>query len=574
MQVSYQYGGGIGSGVGGSSIFGCTTIFYVGNENENENNNENDPTTTNNKKGGKKKNLRQEVIDPDVPMTSYIQKKEVTNTEIETEVKTETLISNIPKFVIDPLFQHEQNRIDQEMTPEARCQQFGVEALPHDQQQQRRLFFGSMLANENSEVLIAHAIEVYQKYDVISFVESNTTHFQTPRELNYPPDSFAARTLLDSELFGSATKTKVYIDYWLEDEPLLTHMHREQEQRNTIWKRWIAAGMRPQDIGVMADLDEVVSRDFLNALQVCDFPLFRYEEDPDKRIRPDCQTPKMALSTIQYEGSPGCIKKYVWFHPDLLMGHCILGVGDNAGRASPVRWGKDSHHNKMVGMRIEEWGARDYKLYPQDVIDNKRFPLWDGRDIREINGNEAGLTDYVNLNTTQQEAKDKGAAVYGTAFHLHNWFNSLEVLRHKYATYGHAFKEAVSVPLSKIQGDLDTLVRCNRKIGNENIPADVGVKPDDAFPYYEINDQNEVNGVKFSGSRPIFFLNTTYAEERNTLVTQLIVTDEKKYGSYYRNEELGLTKKMKAKDFSYYVHPTQAAKTKNKNDKPKRSEKE
>jgi len=67
--------------------------------------------------------------------------------------------------------------------------------------------------------------------------------------------------------------------------------------------------MRPQDIGVMADLDEVVSRDFLNALHVCDFPLFRYKEDPEKRIRPDCQKPKMVLSTIQFEGSPGCIKK-------------------------------------------------------------------------------------------------------------------------------------------------------------------------------------------------------------------------------------------------------------------------
>merc|ERR1712238_496608 len=107
----------------------------------------------------------------------------------------------------------------------------------------------------------------------------------------------------------------------------------------------------------------------------------------------------------------------------------------------------------MAGIRGEEWGQRDWKSYPQDVIDNKRFPLWDGRDIRETNGNEAGVTEEYHLNTTQQEAKDKGTAVYGTAFHLHNWFHSLEVLRHKYATYGHALKEAVSVPLSKIGRD-------------------------------------------------------------------------------------------------------------------------
>jgi len=269
----------------------------------------------------------------------------------------------------------------------------------------------------------------------------------------------------------------------------------------------------------------------------------------------------MALNTIQYESSPRCIKKYEWFHPDLIMGHCLLGVGDNSGRATPVRSGIDSKHNGMVGSRKDDWGLRDYKHYPQDVIDNKRFPLWDGRDIREINGNSDGLLNYVNLDKTQQEAKDQKTAVYGTAFHLHNWFNSLEVLRHKYATYGHAYKEAISIPLSKIQGDLDTLVRCNRQIGSDNISPDIGIKPNDGFPYYEINNSNEVevevdgvtSFVKFSGSHPIFFINTTYVEERNKLVTQLIKKDEERYGSYYKNDYL--TKKIKAKDYEYYIHP-------------------
>ena len=261
MQLSYQYGGGIGSGVGGGSIFGCTTIFYVGTENEN-----NDSTNNSGKGGTKKMNLRRQVIDPDVPMTSYIKKKKekVTTTDTDTETEETETISSIPKFVVDPLFQHEQERIDHGMTPDARCQQFGVGALPFEKQHTRRLFFGSMLANENSEVLIAHAIEVYNKYDVISLVESNTTHFHTPRAMNYPPDSYAARTLLDSDLFGSTENTQLYIDYWLEDEPLLTHMHREQEQRNTIWKRWVAAGMVCHDrvvvcLCVLCDVCYVVS---------------------------------------------------------------------------------------------------------------------------------------------------------------------------------------------------------------------------------------------------------------------------------------------------------------------------
>jgi hypothetical protein len=89
------------------------------------------------------------------------------------------------------------------------------------------------------------------------------------------------------------------------------------------------------------------------------------------------------------------------------------------------------------------------------------------------------------------------------------------------ATYGHANKEAISDPLSKIQGDLDTLVRCNRNLGNNVIGM-----PDDAVPYYIVND-------KFNGNRPIFFKNLTYVKERNELVTKLIYNDEKKYKSYY-----------------------------------------
>ena len=113
----------------------------------------------------------------------------------------------------------------------------------------------------------------------------------------------------------------------------------------------------------------------------------------------------------------------------------------------------------------------------------------------------------------------------------------------RYATYGHAYKEAITDPLSKIQGDLDTLVRCHRNLGNDVINM-----PHDAVPYYIINHSNnsieidvEEEGdnikkkvvVPFNGNRPIFFQNLTYVKERNELVTKLIQNDEKKYKSYY-----------------------------------------
>ena len=133
-------------------------------------------------------------------------------------------------------------------------------------------------------------------------------------------------------------------------------------------------------------------------------------------------------------------------------------------------------------------------------------------------------------------------------------FRHLYIILLRYATYGHAYKEAITDPLSKIQGDLDTLVRCHRNLGNDVINM-----PHDAVPYYIIdqnnnsitidveeedgednsNDNDKVGTTKkkvvvpFNGNRPIFFQNLTYVKERNELVTKLIQNDEKKYKSYY-----------------------------------------
>jgi hypothetical protein len=447
----------------------------------------------------------------------------------------------IPKFVVDPLFQNEQDRIDTMTSVEERCARYGVSPLPVDQRNKRRLFFGSMLANENAEVLVAHALEVYNQYDLVALVESNTTHLATPRNLNYGPGSLAARTLTESELFGP--KTRVRIEYWLEDEPDLKEMDREVEQRNLIWKIWLQEGMTRNDVGIMADLDEVVSRDFANALGVCDFPKLRND---DPHTTASCQTPKMGLSTMQFESSPLCIKENEWFHPDIILGDCILGVGDPTGRVTPGRNTKLSD-GTPAGLRKGNWGKNDYKDYPADVLENKRFPLWDGRDIREINGNGDSLVNWA-------DAKKLGmgqTSVYGAAYHFHNWFNDLSILRHKYATYGHGWSGANDRPLSKIQGDLDMLVRCSRGLGNE-VSEDIGKLPNDGYPYYTKNrllpqsdwvppgsDGDNGNGNRFSlgGNRPIYFQNTTYVVERHALVQQLIRDDEAKFGSLYKQQQ-------------------------------------
>jgi hypothetical protein len=219
-----------------------------------------------------------------------------------------THLQTINLFHVDPFFKQQHENIDSKPV-EARCAAFGVAPLSHGVPP-RKLFFGSMLADENMDVLKIHALEAYNIYHAVVFVESNTSHSGAPRTMRFR-GTLEERLLRESNLFGE--DTTVLLDYWMEAMPDLTGMDREVEQRVPIMELWKQAGMTERDVAVMADVDEILSRDFLRALQVCDFPALRQEESPS------CQEPKMSLNTLVFEASPHCISKRGWFHPDVIL---------------------------------------------------------------------------------------------------------------------------------------------------------------------------------------------------------------------------------------------------------------
>jgi hypothetical protein len=178
-----------------------------------------------------------QLLDSDEPLVSANRKQHTDSTIAEPPRDP------IPDVVIDPLFRQEQDRIDHGMDDASRCAQYGFEVLPDNEKHKRRLFFGSMLADESHEVITAHAVEVYNKYSVVALVESDTAHNKDPRTMNYGPGSESARELQESGQFGTAEHTKVVIEYWLEDLPFLTGMDREVEQRKSILKVWVDQGM-------------------------------------------------------------------------------------------------------------------------------------------------------------------------------------------------------------------------------------------------------------------------------------------------------------------------------------------
>ncbi|KAI2502662.1 hypothetical protein MHU86_11787 [Fragilaria crotonensis] len=413
--------------------------------------------------------------------------------------------TEVPKFQVSSLYRKEHARIDDE-TAEARCDRYDLK--PYDGHP-RRIFFGTMIADDHWETMLIHAIEVYDIYHVAVFVESNTTHMATPRKLRFK-DSLEGDLLVRSEMFGP--NTNVYLDLWLEARPDLKAMDRESEQRNTIIKRWKDAGMMPSDVGIMSDTDEVVSRDFLRAVQTCDFPELR----PD----PSCHSPKIIPSTISFESSPYCIKRLPWYHPDIIGGRCVDGIGDPTERVTPLRT-----HKRMYGERHKLYGKTSNMDYPDAVHKSGRYPLFNGPDIRTVPADRGFL--YKSKDMTGDRA-----AIRGAAYHLHNWFADLKVIRNKYRTYAHGNDGVERLPLSEITDDLDITVRCAKGIFD---------KVDDiSRSFYPLGRANK-------GPRPIFFLNKTYSQERHKLLQKMVRQDEQTYGASYDSKRTSIDKSLPKK---------------------------
>lgn len=95
----------------------------------------------------------------------------------------------------------------------------------------------------------------------------------------------------------------------------------------------------------------------------------------------------------------------------------------------------------------------------------------------------------------------------------------MNVLRDKYATYGHPKSIATYFPLSKINNDLDVLVRCIHGL------------PNVAFPKAEPLLEKPFHKTK--GPTPIFFRNEAYRQARHEHVQTIVWEDEKRFGSKY-----------------------------------------
>jgi hypothetical protein len=404
-------------------------------------------------------------------------------------------------FQVDPFFQAEYDRIGNE-DPAIKCARYGYGYNSTNTTiapRKRRIFFGAVVADDNYDVVRAHATEAYGLYHMVSITECNSTFAMTPRELRFAPGT-EGYDLLHSGIFGSSTS--VHLNVYLGDAGGAYLMDRENIQRDTIIDAWVKGGMTVDDVGLVADMDEVFSRDFLLAAQICDVPEF----EPGN----NCRYPKLVALATHYESSPDCIQTNQWHHPDMVIGNCVMGVGDPTNRILPLR----DNRNHVDGKRERGHGAifDDYTEHHKAL---NRFPLHTATDFRMAS---TGAHQVQWLDHPKPGPGD----VYVSAYHLHNFFGDLKVFRNKYKTYGHKHPKAdkLEISMSNVSPEWDMVIRCVKGLPNE---ANVnGLKRH--LPTF----------VELNGNKPIFFLNETYRKERHELVKAMIAEEEMMYGEFYK----------------------------------------
>jgi Glycosyltransferase family 17 len=378
-------------------------------------------------------------------------------------------------------FRNLQNEIDRR-DPKQRCQEYGFRYYPK-RNTQRRVFFGALIASESWELLDISAAESYGVFAGIVFVESNRTQNLTPRSFQRLNDA-----PLLSRLYGTTVQVRSYIN---EDRDHY-NLEYEHAQRQEILRGWKEMGMQPEDVGFLGDSDEMFSRDFLRVVQTCD-DISHFQYDGPKGH--SCRHGNLKLISYGqvFESTPECVTdKRSLHHPDMLLGHCIEGIGGHppAPRDPYLPLRRAQGH----GSACEDWQGEDA------ITDPKLYSSWNAADFRRTCGG-----------TMVHRKEMKGVRSPYTAYHLHNFFNNFNQTRFKYWTYGHQDEDAMTKNIEDMSNDLKMMYRCVKDL------------PDDPDQMWKRVMGGYNATLPF---QPIYFADADYRRRRHAHVQSMIAHDD------------------------------------------------
>lgn len=382
------------------------------------------------------------------------------------------------------------NAIDED-DEATRCRRYGFKYSGRSRNDRRRIFFGACIADDSHEVLRAVATEIHGMFDTVAFVEANETHTRSPRSVNYGYGG-DGMDFLQSGMYGPMTRVTVDMYY---GEPnggkKISSMITQQLHREKIIDRWLLNGMTENDLGLLADADEIFSRDFLRALQICDVEQFKTPQS--------CRRPKIGGSTLIFQGSPECIiRRRRCPKPDIMIGYCIEGIGNSTGRLVVER-----EYKHTRGRRSDL-----KKKYPKNVTN---VPLHNAGDFRSY---------YEGSMAIRMVADAYGPRTHrANGYHFHNFFDDAATIRRKYSTYGEAVRGAMNAQLEEIHSAIGLMVRC--ATGFKDNPQGKG----------RLNTQAEEGGfASMVGPMPIYYQFNDTRQRRQDKLRSLVLEDHESRG--------------------------------------------
>jgi hypothetical protein len=393
------------------------------------------------------------VVDPSnkyIPWETTGGRRSAADTDTDTD--TAPLGLGIQSMKPNDYFKRLQDTIDQD-DDQARCKRYGYSYSNSNtdtpdrprRKEKRRIFYGSMIADEPWELFEIIAAETHGIFAGMVFVESNRTQNFSKRRFQR-----LASTETFQELFGMSTteqRVNVQVRPYVNEEGGRNQgpMTREHAQRAEILKGWKELGMTSQDVGYLTDSDETFTRDFLRAVQVCDGI---DQLDYHKHYCAHAGV-KMISNTRVFQGSPECISEgQSWFHPDMIIGACLEGIGDETMHPKAPRW--PGSFLRAKGFGGEGFGNDCTDWEGESKIVDNRYPLLNAADFRRLCGGR-----MVGLNT--REFPEYGPY---TGYHFHNFFANADAIRFKYRTYGHVDANAYTKRLEKMNNALQMMYRC------------------------------------------------------------------------------------------------------------------
>ena len=416
-------------------------------------------------------------------------------------------------YLVKPQYQTIYERIDKDDAA-TRCHRYGYGYNSRDPPN-RRIFLASLVADDDLNVVKMHATEAYGLYEAMVLVEANTTFVGTPRKFRFFGKDTPGYQLLRTGLFGPSTRIVVETqdDQNIRDQEGILGLFREHIQRDYLSEMLRRVGMQQDDVAIVSDIDEVFMRDYLLAVKTCEIPEFILSNH-------ECKNPKIVPKTLNFESSPDCVARYDWFHPDIILGACIQGVGDSIGRPQAERQLKH-----IYSRRKEGYGGRGPEDYIESIKGLGRYPLWTPTDFRATDGAYQSRRGHYKGRTGQIQEMDIDVksveGVYGfIAYHFHNFFQSTEAVRHKYGTFGHPIPNAATIPFEELSKDIDMSVRCALQMNHST--------RDQAKPIVK-DGWNAIQGL----FRPIYWMDENLRQDRVNRLKEIIRDDVKKYGSSY-----------------------------------------